>query len=55
MTGQKPAASAVPQDEILSHTDLRIVPEGYEIPESTSPLDHHDLRIIEVLSEQKPD
>jgi hypothetical protein len=27
------------------HADLRIVPEGYEVPDSTSPLNHHDLRI----------
>jgi hypothetical protein len=29
----------------VNHSDLRIVPEGYEVPDSTSPLDHHDLRI----------
>jgi hypothetical protein len=41
--------SAVSQNEVLSHTDLRIIPERYEIPgNSISPLAHADLRIVEV-------
>jgi hypothetical protein len=33
-------------NESLSHTDLRIVLENYEVPQSENPLDHHDLRIV---------
>jgi hypothetical protein len=54
MTEQKPVAPAVPEDKVLSYTDLRIIPEGYEIPEdSNSPLAHADLRIVEVKSKRE--
>jgi hypothetical protein len=42
-------ASKKSEDSPLSHTDLRIVPEGWEPPKgSTNPLDHFDLRIVAV-------